>query len=209
MNLPYQPDFSGKVAVVTGGAGILCREFCKALALCGAKVAVLNRTLSKAEAVVEEIKAAGGEAIAVAVNVTDPASVEAAHQAVLDAWGKCDILINGAGGNDPAATADDEFFSMETLLDEYFCRTLKELIPAWREVVALAVKTGIPMPAFSSALSWFDGYTSASLPANLLQAQRDYFGAHTYERIDAPRGQMFHTNWTGHGGNTAASTYNA
>ena len=118
MNLPYQPDFSGKVAVVTGGAGILCREFCKALALCGAKVAVLNRTLSKAEAVVEEIKAAGGEAIAVAVNVTDPASVEAAHQAVLDAWGKCDILINGAGGNDPAATADDEFFSMETLLDE-------------------------------------------------------------------------------------------
>ena len=95
------------------------------------------------------------------------------------------------------------------LLDEYFCRTLKELIPAWREVVALAVKTGIPMPAFSSALSWFDGYTCAGLPANLLQAQRDYFGAHTYERIDAPRGQMFHTNWTGHGGSTASSSYNA
>ena len=95
------------------------------------------------------------------------------------------------------------------LLDEYFCRTLKELIPAWREVVALAVKTGIPMPAFSSALSWFDGYTCAGLPANLLQAQRDYFGAHTYERIDAPRGQMFHTNWTGHGGSTAAGSYNA
>ena len=117
MDLPYQPDFSGKVAVVTGGAGVLCREFCKALALCGAKVAVLNRTLSKAEAVVDEIKAAGGEAIAVAVNVTDPQSVETAHQAVLDAYGKCDILINGAGGNDPAATADDEFFSPETLLD--------------------------------------------------------------------------------------------
>ena len=95
------------------------------------------------------------------------------------------------------------------LLDEYFCRTLKELIPAWREVVALAVKTGIPMRAFSSALSWFDGYTCAGLPANLLQAQRDYFGAHTYERIDAPRGQMFHTNWTGHGGSTAAGSYNA
>ena len=115
MKLPYKPDFSGKVAVVTGGAGILCREFCKALALCGAKVAVLNRTLSKAEAVVEEIRTAGGEAIAVAVNVTDEASVQAAHQAVLDAFGKCDILINGAGGNDPAATADDEFFSMDTL----------------------------------------------------------------------------------------------
>lgn len=117
MNLPYKPDFTGKVAVVTGGAGVLCREFCKALALCGAKVAVLNRTLSKAEAVVDEIKAAGGEAIAVAVNVTDPESVEAAHQTVLDTYGKCDILINGAGGNAPDATADDEFFSMDTLLD--------------------------------------------------------------------------------------------
>ncbi len=117
MKLPYKPDFSGKVAVVTGGAGILCREFCKALALCGAKVAVLNRTLSKAEAVVDEIKAMGGEAIAVAVNVTDPTSVEAAHKAVLDAFGRCDILINGAGGNDPSATADDEFFSPDTLRD--------------------------------------------------------------------------------------------
>ena len=68
---------------------------------------------------------------------------------------------------------------------------------------------GIPMPAFSSALSYFDGYTTAALPANLLQAQRDYFGAHTYERIDQPRGQFFHTNWTGHGGNTSAFTYNA
>ena len=95
------------------------------------------------------------------------------------------------------------------LLDEYFCRTLKELIPAWREVVALAVKTGIPMPAFSSALSWFDGYTCAGLPANLLQAQRDYFGAHTYERVDAPRGEYFHTNWTGRGGDTPSSSYNA
>ena len=117
MDLPYKPDFSGKVAVVTGGAGILCREFCKALALCGAKVAVLNRTLSRAEALVDEIGALGGEAIAVAVDVTDPASVEAAHKAVLAAFGKCDILINGAGGNDPAATADDEFFSADTLLD--------------------------------------------------------------------------------------------
>ena len=117
MNLPYKPDFSGKVAVVTGGAGVLCREFCKALALCGARVAVLNRTLSKAEAVVDEIKTLGGEAIAVAVNVTDPESVEVAHRAVLDTYGKCDILINGAGGNHPDATADDEFFSMDTLQD--------------------------------------------------------------------------------------------
>ena len=95
------------------------------------------------------------------------------------------------------------------LMDDYFGETIKGLVPAWREVVAYAAKAGIPMPAFSSALSYFDGYTTASLPANLLQAQRDYFGAHTYERIDQPRGQFFHTNWTGHGGNTTANTYQA
>ncbi len=95
------------------------------------------------------------------------------------------------------------------LLDEFFCETMRSLIPAWRETVALAVKSGVPMPAFSSALSWFDGYTCESLPANLLQAQRDYFGAHTYERVDAPRGAFFHTNWTGRGGDTASSSYNA
>ena len=95
------------------------------------------------------------------------------------------------------------------LLDDYFAQIIQTLIPAWREVVAYAVKAGIPMPAFSSALSYFDGYTTESLPANLLQAQRDYFGAHTYERIDQPRGQFYHTNWTGHGGNTSAGTYNA
>ena len=95
------------------------------------------------------------------------------------------------------------------LLDDYFAETMKTLVASWREVVAYAVKAGIPMPAFSSALSYFDGYTTACLPANLLQAQRDYFGAHTYERIDQPRDQFFHTNWTGHGGSTASSTYNA
>ena len=94
------------------------------------------------------------------------------------------------------------------LLDDYFAETIKALVASWREVVAYAVKAGIPMPAFTSALNYFDGYTTDRLPANLLQAQRDYFGAHTYERLDSPRGQFFHTNWTGHGGNTAASTYN-
>lgn len=95
------------------------------------------------------------------------------------------------------------------LLDDYFAGTIKTLVASWREVVAYAVKAGIPMPAFTSALSYFDGYTTACLPANLLQAQRDYFGAHTYERVDQPRGQFYHTNWTGHGGSTAAGTYNA
>lgn len=93
------------------------------------------------------------------------------------------------------------------LMDSYFSETIRSLIPAWREVIAYAVRAGIPMPAFFSALSYFDGYTTESLPANLLQAQRDYFGAHTYERIDWPRGQFFHTNWTGHGGSTTANTY--
>ena len=95
------------------------------------------------------------------------------------------------------------------LLDNYFSATIDSLVPSWRKVVAQAVLSGVPVPAFASALSYFDGYTSERLPANLLQAQRDYFGAHTYERVDLPRGQFFHTNWTGEGGSTSASTYNA
>ena len=79
---------------------------------------------------------------------------------------------------------------------------------AWRKVIAKAIEFGIPVPAFSTALAYYDSYRSANLPANLLQAQRDYFGAHTYERIDKPRGEFFHTNWTGRGGETASSTYN-
>ncbi len=112
MNLPIKPDLSGKVAVVTGGAGVLCREFAKALALCGAKVAILNRTLSKAETVAEEIRVMGGEAAAVQVDVTDTESVKGAHEEVLKIYGKCDILINGAGGNNPRATTDKEYFEL-------------------------------------------------------------------------------------------------
>ena len=95
------------------------------------------------------------------------------------------------------------------LLDPYFRETIEKLIPAWRKVAAAAVLSGVPAPAMTSALSWFDGYTTERLPANLLQAQRDYFGAHTYERLDSPRGEHFHTNWTGHGGDTSAGNYNA
>ena len=75
-------------------------------------------------------------------------------------------------------------------------------------LVSKAFEMGVPIPAFSTALSFYDGYRSGRLPANLLQAQRDYFGAHTYERIDKPRGEFFHTNWTGTGGDVSASTYN-
>lgn len=95
------------------------------------------------------------------------------------------------------------------LLDDFFRGELKKTQNGWREVVATAAKLGIPAPCFSTALSFYDGYRSASLPANLLQAQRDYFGAHTYERIDKPRGQFFHTNWTGTGGKTSSTSYNA
>jgi len=89
------------------------------------------------------------------------------------------------------------FFSEQVLKNE----------AALRNVVQEAVAAGIPVPALSSALEWFDGLRTEQLPANLLQAQRDYFGAHTYERVDKPRGQFFHTNWTGHGGSTSAGTY--
>jgi 6-phosphogluconate dehydrogenase len=95
------------------------------------------------------------------------------------------------------------------LLDPFFKDAVEKAQPAWRRIVTAAVEMGIPMPAISSALAFYDGYRCARLPANLLQAQRDYFGAHTYERVDKPRGEFFHTNWTGRGGETASSTYTA
>src|SRR5262249_39661958 len=94
------------------------------------------------------------------------------------------------------------------LIDPYFAAEVQRAQAGWRRAVAGGVVNGIPLPAMSSALSYFDGYRSARLPANLLQAQRDYFGAHTYERVDRPRGQFFHTNWTGRGGTTSSSSYN-
>jgi 6-phosphogluconate dehydrogenase len=93
------------------------------------------------------------------------------------------------------------------LLDPFFKEKIDKAQQGWRKVVATAQLNGIPIPAFSTALNYFDGYRTELLPANLLQAQRDYFGAHTYERLDKPRGQFFHTNWTGRGGDTASSTY--
>ena len=95
------------------------------------------------------------------------------------------------------------------MLDDYFRGEIKKCQKGWRNVVATAAKKGIPVPAFSTALAFYDSYRSAVLPANLLQAQRDYFGAHTYERVDKPRGEFFHTNWTGRGGDVSSGTYNA
>jgi 6-phosphogluconate dehydrogenase len=93
------------------------------------------------------------------------------------------------------------------LLDPYFTAVIERCQNSWRRVVARAVENGVPVPAFTTALAFYDGYRSQRLPANLLQAQRDYFGAHTYERTDRPRGQFFHTNWTGKGGTVSAGTY--
>ncbi len=95
------------------------------------------------------------------------------------------------------------------LLDSFFSGALNQYQASWRKAVAHAVELGVPTPAFSTALAFFDGYRTGRLPANLLQAQRDYFGAHTYERVDKPRGEFFHTNWTGRGGRVSSSTYNA
>ena len=93
------------------------------------------------------------------------------------------------------------------LLDPFFTKAAKKAQTSWRKVVAASVKLGIPLPTISSALAYYDGYRCARLPANLLQAQRDYFGAHTYERVDRKRGEFFHTNWTGRGGSTASTAY--
>ena len=93
------------------------------------------------------------------------------------------------------------------LLDPYFKQAIDRAQAGWRRVCSVAMLNGIPIPAMTTALNYYDGYRCARLPANLLQAQRDYFGAHTYERVDAPRGEFFHTNWTGEGGATAASQY--
>ncbi len=94
------------------------------------------------------------------------------------------------------------------LLDSFFSDALNRYQGLWRKAVVQAVQLGIPTPAFSTALAFFDGYRTARLPANLLQAQRDFFGAHTYERVDQPRGKFFHTNWTGRGGRVSSTTYN-
>jgi 6-phosphogluconate dehydrogenase len=108
--------------------------------------------------------------------------------------------IKEAFDNNPTVT--------NLLLDPFFNEKVEKAQNGWRNVVSAAVNNGIPVPAISSALGYFDGYRCEKLPANLLQAQRDYFGAHTYERIDKPRGEFFHTNWTGRGGTTSSSTYN-
>ena len=95
------------------------------------------------------------------------------------------------------------------LLDPFFRDAVGSRQAGWRRAIVAAMLSGVPVPCLSSALSYFDGYRSERLPANMIQAQRDYFGAHTYERVDQPRGKVFHSNWTGHGGTTTSGAYKA
>jgi 6-phosphogluconate dehydrogenase len=119
--------------------------------------------------------------------------------------GGCIIRAWFLGNIKAAYDADPELANL--LLAPYFKKVAADAQGSWRQVVKTAINLGIPTPALATALTYYDAYRSARLPANLLQAQRDYFGAHTYERIDKPRGEFFHTNWTGKGGTTSSSTY--
>jgi 6-phosphogluconate dehydrogenase len=121
--------------------------------------------------------------------------------------GGCIIRSQFLGKIKEAFSKNPELQSL--LMDDYFLKEIMTRQEGWRKAVSKSAELGIPVPCFSTALSFFDGYRSARLPANLLQAQRDFFGAHTYERIDAPRGKFFHTDWSGTGGKVSAGSYNA
>ena len=118
-------------------------------------------------------------------------------------------IIRSAFLNDIKKAYDKNPKIENLLMDDFFFGVLNKYQASWRKAIVHAIEIGVPTPAFSTALAFYDGYRTARLPANLLQAQRDFFGAHTYERVDKPRGQFFHTNWTGRGGRVSSSTYNA
>jgi 6-phosphogluconate dehydrogenase len=130
------------------------------------------------------------------------------YGSIADMWrGGCIIRSAFLGDIKKAYDRNPDLKSL--LLDDFFRGLIDECQPSWRRVVARSAEMGIPVPAFATALAFYDGYRSERLPANLIQAQRDYFGAHTYERVDKPRGEFFHTNWTGRGGDVSSTTYNA
>ncbi|OQA73024.1 MAG: putative oxidoreductase [Firmicutes bacterium ADurb.Bin248] len=155
MQIPFRPQLDGKVAVVTGAAGVLCGMFAKALAACGAKVALLDLAEDKARSIADAIRAEGGEAMAVEVNVLERDRVAQAHEKVLSAYGKCDILINGAGGNSPRATVDDEFFCAETLTDSEK-KSFFDLDPAGFSFVFGLNMLGTLLPTQAFALDMVD-----------------------------------------------------
>jgi 6-phosphogluconate dehydrogenase len=118
-------------------------------------------------------------------------------------------IIRSAFLGDIKKAFDKDPHLTNLLLDEFFSSALNKYHQGWRKAIVHAIEIGVPTPAFSTALAFYDGYRTERLPANLLQAQRDFFGAHTYERVDKPRGEFFHTNWTGRGGRVSSTTYNA
>jgi 6-phosphogluconate dehydrogenase len=118
-------------------------------------------------------------------------------------------IIRSAFLGDIKKAFDKDPKLVNLLMDDFFSSALNKYQESWRKALIHAIKLGVPTPAFSTALAFYDGYRTARLPANLLQAQRDFFGAHTYERVDKPRGEFFHTNWTGRGGRVSSTTYNA
>ena len=117
-------------------------------------------------------------------------------------------IIRSAFLGDIKKAFDREPGLVNLLLDPFFRDAVTSRQSGWRRAIVAAVQSGVPVPCLSAALAYFDGYRSERLPANLVQAQRDFFGAHTYERVDSPRGKFFHTNWTGHGGTTTSRSYN-
>ena len=154
MNLPMKPDLTGRIAVVTGGAGVLCAPFCRALAACGARVGVLGRTKEKVEALAEEIREGGGQALDLCADVTDLPSLRRANEILKSAWGPCDLLVNGAGGNRPDATADDEFFSPLTLDDPGRKSFFDLPETAFREVFSLnLLGTVLPTQVFAEDMA--------------------------------------------------------
>ena len=131
-----------------------------------------------------------------------------AYATIARIW-RAGCIIRAAFLNDITAAYEADPDLSNLLLAPYFRDAVLEAQDAWRRVAATSAQLGITTPAMSSALAFFDGFRRGRLPANMIQAQRDYFGAHTYERVDRPRGEFFHTNWTGQGGNVTASEYNA
>ncbi|HWR22407.1 MAG TPA: SDR family oxidoreductase [Feifaniaceae bacterium] len=169
MNIPFMPDLKGKVAVVTGGAGVLCSMFARAVAACGAKVAVLDLALERAEDVAKSIVSEGYEAMAVACNVLEKESVAAAKEKVSAVYGPCDILINGAGGNSPKATTDDEFFD-RAVFEDPGRKSLFDLDLAGFGFVFGLNLTGTLLPTQAFALDMLDRPGSVILNVSSMNA---------------------------------------